>query len=61
MKNFLRILTATLLLAACVSAAAPATINTKQGLQEGPAPVPLCDPRIKKCTLPTSPAAPAHP
>ena len=61
MKNFLRILTATLLLAACVSAAAPATTNGQIGLQDGPSPVPLCDPRNPKCQLPVAPtAAPAH-
>ena len=52
MKNFLRILTATLLLAACVSSAAPASTNTKQGLQDGPSPVPLCDPNSGHCKLP---------
>lgn len=47
--KILRILTAMLLLAACVTAAAPAPVNTKTGFQEGPAPVPLCDPKVKKC------------
>ncbi|MGH9492274.1 MAG: hypothetical protein ACRD2K_02125 [Terriglobales bacterium] len=61
MKTFLRIMTATLLLAACVSAAAPARINTKQGLQEGPSPVPLCDPSDPKCKKPIPTEAPAHP
>jgi hypothetical protein len=61
MKNLLRILTATLLLAACVSAAAPATTNTKQGFSEGPAPVPLCDPSDPKCKKPIPEVAPAHP
>ena len=61
MKNSLRILTAMLLLAACVSAAAPATTNSKQGFQEGPAPVPLCDPSNPKCKLPIPTEAPAHP
>jgi hypothetical protein len=62
MKNLIRILTATLLLAACVSAAAPGSANAKMGLQEGPAPVPLCDPTVnKKCQMPEAPsAAPAH-
>lgn len=49
MKSLIRILTALLLLAACVTAAAPAPTSTKPGFQEGPAPVPLCDPRVKKC------------
>ena len=49
MKNLLRILIATLLLAACVTAAAPAPASKGPGFQEGPAPVPLCDPRLRKC------------
>lgn len=49
MKKLIRILTATLLLAACILAAAPAPVSTKTGFQDGPAPVPLCDPRLKKC------------
>ena len=64
MKNLIRILTATLLLAACVSAAAPGSANAKMGLQEGPAPVPLCDPTVRKCPMPMDPSttapAPAH-
>jgi hypothetical protein len=62
MKKLIRILTATLLLAACVAAAAPAITNGQMGLQEGPAPVPLCDPRNPKCQMPVAPAsaAPAH-
>ena len=61
MKNLIRILTATLLLAACVAAAAPATTKAQMGLQEGPAPVPLCDPSRPKCQRPVAPsAAPAH-
>ena len=60
MKNLIRILTATLLLAACVAAAAPATTKAQMGLQEGPSPVPLCDPRNPKCQMPISPAAPAQ-
>ena len=63
MKKLIRILTATLLLAACVAAASPATIRAQMGLQEGPSPVPLCDPKDPKCKLtlerPAS-AAPAH-
>lgn len=50
MKNFLRFLTAILLLAACIAAAAPAPPPISTTLsQEGPAPVPLCDPRVQKC------------
>ena len=62
MKKTLRVVTATLLLAACVAAASPATIKAQMGLQEGPSPVPLCDPNgPKKCQLPVAPsAAPAH-
>ena len=61
MKNLIRILTATLLLAACVSAAAPAKTNGLPGLQDGPSPVPLCEPGgPKKCPMPASPEAPAH-
>ena len=52
MKNLIRILTATLLLAACVAAAAPATNNTQTGLQSSPSPVPLCDPSNPKCQMP---------
>lgn len=52
MKNLIRILTATLLLAACVAAAAPATNNAPMGLQSSPSPVPLCDPSNPKCQLP---------
>jgi hypothetical protein len=63
MKKLIRILTATLLLAACVAAASPASIRAEMGLQEGPSPVPLCDPRNPKCTMPLArpaSAAPAH-
>ncbi len=63
MKKLIRIVTATLLLAACVAAAAPATTKAQMGLQEGPSPVPLCDPRNPKCELPLerpASAAPAH-
>ena len=61
MKNVIRILTATLLLAACVAAAAPATNNAQMGLQSSPSPVPLCDPSNPRCQLPMAPAAaPAH-
>ncbi|HEV2021186.1 MAG TPA: hypothetical protein VGQ94_01520 [Terriglobales bacterium] len=60
MKNLFRIVTATLLLAACVAAAAPATTKAQMGLQEGPSPVPLCDPRNPKCPMPVSPTAPAQ-
>ena len=61
MKNLVRIVTATLLLAACVAAAAPATNNAQMGMQSGPSPVPLCDPQNPKCQLPMAPAAaPAH-
>jgi hypothetical protein len=56
MKNYLRVLTAALLLAACITAAAPGTVNAKQGFQEGPAPVPLCDPNDPKCKMPIPPA-----
>lgn len=56
MKKTLRILTATLLLAACVSAAAPAKTNGLPGLQAGPSPVPLCDPSDPKCQMPVAPA-----
>jgi hypothetical protein len=59
MKNLIRILTATLLLAACVSAAAPASTTIKQGLQQGPSPVPLCNPS-PNCQMPVSPEAPAQ-
>jgi hypothetical protein len=63
MKNLIRILTATLLLAACVSAAAPAStpppISTTLS-QEGPSPVPWCDPRVQKCTMPMAPDSSAH-
>ena len=61
MKKLIRVLTATLLLAACFAAASPATTKAQTGLQEGPAPVPLCDPRNPKCQMPMAPsAAPAH-
>ena len=61
MKRLIRIVTATLLLAACVAAAAPGTTGTLV-LQEGPSPVPLCDPRNPKCQMPLEKpsAAPAH-
>ena len=62
MKKLIRIVTATLLLAACVAAAAPGTTGTLV-LQDGPSPVPLCDPTgTKKCPMPVSQpsAAPAH-
>ncbi len=61
MKKTLRVLTATLLLAACVAAAAPATNNAPMGLQSSPSPVPLCDPSNPRCQMPMAPAAaPAH-
>ncbi|MDP9263556.1 MAG: hypothetical protein M3O85_04445 [Acidobacteriota bacterium] len=60
MKKLVRILTATLLLAACVAAASPATTKAQMGLQEGPAPVPLCDPSDPKCKMPIPTEAPAH-
>ena len=60
MKKLIRILTATLLLAACVAAAAPARTSTKQGFTEGPAPVPLCDPNSPKCKIPAAPDTSAH-
>jgi hypothetical protein len=60
MKKLIRILTATLLLAACVAAASPATTKAQMGLQEGPSPVPLCDPRNPKCPMPVSTTAPAQ-
>ena len=61
MKKLIRVVTATLLLAACVAAAAPGTTGTLV-LQEGPSPVPLCDPtKNPKCPMPVAPsAAPAH-
>jgi len=61
MKKLIRILTATLLLAACVAAASPATTKAQMGLQSGPSPVPLCDPSEPKCKLPMAPdSAPAQ-
>jgi hypothetical protein len=62
MKKLLRIVAATLLLAACVASAAPATTKAQMGLQEGPSPVPLCDPSSPKCKMLAAPAsaAPAH-
>lgn len=60
MKKLIRVVTATLLLAACVAAAAPGTTGTLV-LQEGPSPVPLCDPtKNPKCTFAVPSAAPAH-
>jgi hypothetical protein len=61
MTKLMRIVTATLLLAACVAAAAPATTKAQMGLQEGPSPVPLCDPRNSKCQMPSATAATAAP
>ena len=60
MKKLIRIVTATLLLAACVAAASPDTGTLV--LQDGPSPVPLCDPRNPKCQMPLErpSAAPAH-
>lgn len=61
MKKLIRILTAMLLLAACVAAAAPTRTSTKQGFTEGPSPVPLCDPNTKKCQMPiAAPDTSAH-
>jgi hypothetical protein len=63
MKNTLRFVAAALLLAACVSAAAPApaapAISTTLS-QDGPAPVPLCDPQNPKCQMPAAPGSSAH-
>ena len=61
MKKLIRILTATLLLAACVAAASPATIKAQMGLQEGPSPVPLCDPKNPKCQMPLAAPPSTHP
>lgn len=52
MKNTLRFVTAVLLLAACVAAAAPAVSHAQLGVQSSPSPVPLCDPNNPKCQLP---------
>ena len=52
MKKTLRIVAATLLLAASVSAAYS---KSTLGFSEGPAPVPLCDPSEPKCKLPIPP------
>ena len=63
MKNLIRILGATMLLAACLSAAAPAPapppISTTLS-QDGPAPVPLCDPRITNCKMPSARGSSSH-
>jgi hypothetical protein len=57
MKNLVRIVTATLLLAACISAAAPAPPISTTLSQEGPSPVPLCDPQNPKCQMPAAPGS----
>ena len=58
MKNLMRIVAATLLLAAAVSGATSKIIQVNG---EGPAPVPLCDPADPKCKMPIPTEAPAHP
>ncbi len=60
MSKILRIVAATLLLAAAVSGATSKIIQVNG---DGPAPVPLCDPRNPRCQLPLerpASAAPAH-
>jgi hypothetical protein len=57
MKKTLRFVAATLLLAASVSAAYS---KSMLGLSEGPAPVPLCDPRDPKCKMPIPTQAPGQ-
>ena len=57
MKNLMRIVAATLLLAAAVSGATSKIIQVNG---EGPAPVPLCHPDDPKCKMPIPTEAPAQ-
>ncbi len=60
MKKIIRIVAATMLLAASVSAAYP---KSMVGLSGGPSRVPLCDPTDPPpggCKLPIATQAPAH-
>jgi len=58
MKKLMRIVAATLLLAAAVSGATSKIIQVNG---DGPSPVPLCDPSDPKCKKPIPLEAPAHP
>lgn len=58
MKNFMRIVAATLLLAAAVSGATSKIIQVNG---EGPSPVPLCEPTDPKCKKPIPTEAPTQP